>query len=557
MSDRKQHPAVAQSRRAPPRVVVESVEPEIDAGRFAIKRIAGDAVDVTAAIFADGHERVSAALRDRRAGKGRWRETPMQALGGDRWRASFRVGAPGRHEYSLAAWLDAFGTWRDGLARKVQAGLDVASEQLEGAELVRAAAARAGGEDAQALAEAARGLASGAPQAARIDAALAGPLAAAMARHPDRSDETVLPRVLSVTIERERAAVGAWYEFFPRSCGAPGRHGTWKDARERLRHAAEMGFDVVYLPPIHPIGTAYRKGPNNAPAAGPGDPGSPWAIGAAAGGHCAVHPELGDLAEFEAFVAEAGALGLEVALDIAFQCSPDHPWVREHPEWFRHRPDGTLQYAENPPKKYQDVYPLDFGCQDWRGLWQACLDVFLFWIGRGVTIFRVDNPHTKPFAFWEWVIAEVRERHPECVFLSEAFTRPSVLEYLAKAGFSQSYTYFTWRNTRWELTSYLEELGRPPHREFLRPNFFANTPDINPEFLQLGGRPAFQIRLVLAATLSASYGIYGPPYELCVADAGPGPEDYRDSEKYQLRHWDLRAPGNIVHFVRRVNEIRR
>src|SRR5690606_31234383 len=345
-------------------------------------------------------------------------------LGNDRFRASFRVGAPGRHEYGIAAWVDRFATWRDGLARKAQAGVAVASELLEGAALVREAAERAGdGPDAAALAASARALGdAGAPEAERIAAALAEPLAAAMARHPDRSHETVHPRVLSVTIERERAAVGAWYEFFPRSCGPPGRHGTWKDARARLRHAAGMGFDVVYLPPVHPIGATHRKGPNNAPVAGPDDPGSPWAIGAAAGGHCAVHPELGDLREFEAFVAEAAALGLEVALDVAFQCSPDHPWVREHPDWFRHRPDGSIQYAQNAPKKYQDVFPLDFECADWRALWEALRDVFLFWIDRGVTIFRVDNPHTKPFAFWEWVIAEVRERHPECVFLSEAFT---------------------------------------------------------------------------------------------------------------------------------------
>jgi starch synthase (maltosyl-transferring) len=317
-----------------------------------------------------------------------------------------------------------------------------------------------------------------------------------------------------------------------------------------------MGFDVVYLPPIHPIGTTHRKGRNNSPTCQPGEPGSPWAIGGSEGGHCAVHPELGTLDDFEAFVAEAAGLGVEVALDVAFQCSPDHPWVREHPGWFRHRPDGTIQYAENPPKKYQDVYPLDFECEDWRALWDALLEVFLFWIARGVTIFRVDNPHTKPFAFWEWVIAEVRSREPRTVFLSEAFTRPSVMKLLAKAGFSQSYTYFTWRNTKWELTRYLEDLALSESRDYMRPNFFANTPDIAPEFLQIGGRAAFQIRLVLAATLVGSYGIYGPVYELCEGEAIPGTEEYLDSEKYQLRHFDLARPGNIVEFVRRVNRIR-
>jgi starch synthase (maltosyl-transferring) len=317
-----------------------------------------------------------------------------------------------------------------------------------------------------------------------------------------------------------------------------------------------MGFDVVYLPPVHPVGRAHRKGRNNSPSCEPGEPGSPWAIGGPEGGHCAVHPELGTLADFDGFVAEASSLGIDVALDIAFQCSPDHPWVREHPGWFRHRPDGTIQYAENPPKKYQDVYPLDFECEDWHELWHAARDVFLFWAEHGITIFRVDNPHTKPFAFWEWVTAEVRARHPRSVFLSEAFTRPSVMKYLAKAGFSQSYTYFTWRNTKAELTRYLEELTGSESREYMRPNFFANTPDIAPEFLQIGGRAAFQIRLVLAATLTGSYGIYGPIYELCLGDAIPGGEEYLDSEKYQLRHFDLEKAGNIVDFIRRVNQIR-
>jgi starch synthase (maltosyl-transferring) len=430
---------------------------------------------------------------------------------------------------------------------------------LEGAALVEAAARRSTDRaDARFLTEPARRLEADDDPAVRLETAFSTTLSDTMNRHADRSNETRSARVLAVEVERERAGFGAWYEFFPRSSAPePGRHGTFADARNRLRHAAAMGFDVVYLPPIHPIGKTHRKGPNNAPVAAPGDPGSPWAIGAPDGGHCAIHAELGTLADFDAFVAEARQLGLEVALDIAFQCSPDHPWVREHPEWFHHRPDGSIQYAENPPKKYQDVYPLDFECEDWRGLWQALLDVFRFWIEHGVEIFRVDNPHTKPFAFWEWAIAELRAQHPECIFLAEAFTRPRIVEYLAKAGFSQSYTYFTWRNTKHELQSYLEDLDSGETRETLRPNFFANTPDINPEFLQFGGRAAFQIRLVLAATLAGSYGVYGPPYELCVADGGPGAEDYEGSEKYQLRHWNLETPGNIVAFVERVNAIRR
>jgi starch synthase (maltosyl-transferring) len=539
-------------------VVIEAVDPEIDGGRFPVKRIVGDRVVVTASVFTEGHDRVAAALRHRRLGESTWREAPMDPLGGDRWRASFAVPALGRYEYTVCAWVDGFAGWRSGLARKVAARIDVANELSEGAAQVAAAAARASGAHATYLSAAAKRLGSGAPQAERVAAALDDELAAAMARHPDRSNETRYPRVLRVVVERERAAVGAWYEFFPRSCAAePGRHGTFHDAKARLRYAASLGFDVVYLPPVHPIGETHRKGPNNSPTAGPDDPGSPWAIGSSAGGHCAVHPELGTLADFDAFVAEARSLDVEVALDIAFQCSPDHPWVTEHPDWFRKRPDGSIQYAENPPKKYQDVYPLDFECEDWRALWQALLGVFLFWVEHGVTIFRVDNPHTKPFAFWEWVIVEVRDRHPEAVFLSEAFTRPSVMKYLAKGGFSQSYTYFTWRNTKWELTEYLEELTQSESREYMRPNFFANTPDINPEFLQFGGRAAFQIRLALAATLTGSYGIYGPPYELCVADAVPGAEEYLHSEKYEIRHWDLDHPQRITEFVRRINSIRR
>jgi starch synthase (maltosyl-transferring) len=380
-----------------------------------------------------------------------------------------------------------------------------------------------------------------------------------MARHADRSPGASYERVLPLIVERERARFGTWYELFPRSCAAePGRHGTFKDVEQRLPYVAGMGFDVLYLPPVHPVGRAFRKGPNNTLNAGPDDPGSPWGIGAAEGGHTSVHPQLGTLEDFDHLVAAARGHGVEIALDVAFQCSPDHPWVREHPEWFRHRPDGTIKYAENPPKKYQDIYPLDFECADWRGLWQALLDVVLFWAARGVRIFRVDNPHTKPFHFWEWLIAEVRNRYPDTVFLSEAFTRPKVMRYLAKSGFSQSYTYFTWRNTKEEITAYFTELTQTPVREYMRANLFANTPDILSEYLQYGGRPAFQIRLVLAATLGASYGIYGPPFETCEPRAvRPGSEEYLDSEKYQVRHWDWDRPSVFREFITRVNQIRR
>lgn len=540
--------------------MIESIDPEIDAGRFPCKRIAGDTLDVTAAIFTDGHDLLTAVLRHRRAGAENWNETRMQPLGNDRWHARFVVEEIGRYEYGIVAWRDEFGTWRQGLSRKVDAGLEVHSELLEGAAIVAAAAARSTDrDDARTLEKAANRLAAGGDPALRLETALSVALSDTMDRHPDRVAEAHGARVLAVEVERERAGFGAWYEFFPRSCAPqPGRHGTFADARARLRHAAAMGFDVVYLPPIHPIGTTFRKGPNNAPVSAAGDPGSPWAIGAADGGHCAVHTELGSLADFDRFVAEARELGLEVALDVAFQCSPDHPWVREHPDWFRHRPDGSIQYAENPPKKYQDIYPFDFESADWRALWDELASVIEFWIGHGVRIFRVDNPHTKSFAFWEWAITAVREHHPDVIFLAEAFTRPKVMHRLAKLGFTQSYTYFTWRNTRHELTEYFNELAHGPGRDYFRPNAWPNTPDILPEVLQVGGRGAFMARVVLAATLSASYGLYGPAFELLEHQPRePGSEEYLDSEKYQLRRWDLARHDSLAGFVAVLNIARR
>jgi starch synthase (maltosyl-transferring) len=441
----------------------------------------------------------------------------------------------------------------------VEAQHEVASELLEGAELIMQAAKGARAEDGEWLRWWADSITKGNDMAARINAALDPVLSTIMSRYADRSSGLMYPRILRVTVDRERARFGAWYEMFPRSCAdEPGRHGTFRDVEKRLPYVRDMGFDVLYLPPIHPIGRSFRKGPNNSLTAGPDDPGSPWGIGAAEGGHTAVHPQLGTLADFEHLVAAAREHGLEIALDIAFQCSPDHPWVREHPEWFRHRPDGTIKYAENPPKKYQDIYPLDFECADWQALWQALLEVVLFWCEHGVRIFRVDNPHTKPFRFWEWLLAEVQRRYPDTIFLSEAFTRPKVMRHLAKLGFSQSYTYFTWRNTKHELTEYFTELTQTAVREYMRPNLFVNTPDILSEFLQYGGRAAFYIRLVLAATLGASYGIYGPPFETCQHQAvKPGSEEYLDSEKYQIRHWDWERPNVFREFIARVNAIRR
>jgi len=544
---------------APSRVIVEGVRPEVDGGRFPIKRTVGEDVVVTADIFADGHDAIAAVLKHRDAGASAWSETPMSFLVNDRWTGRFAAANPGRHEYTVEAWIDRFASWLKDLAKKAEAGQDVASELLEGAEHVREGSARASGPDADWLRDRSEFLARAGEQAPRVAASLDPNLATVMARYPDRLRSRSYDRILGIMVERERARYGAWYELFPRSCASePGRHGTFADTEARLPYVAGMGFDVLYLPPIHPIGRAYRKGPNNTLTPGPGDPGSPWAIGGPEGGHMAVHPELGTLDDFDRLVAAARGLGLEIALDIAFQCSPDHPYVREHPQWFRHRPDGTIKYAENPPKKYQDIYPIDFECDDWEALWAELRDVFLFWIGHGVTIFRVDNPHTKPFVFWDWVIGEVADRHPGTIFLAEAFTRPKVMHRLAKGGYPQSYSYFTWRNTKHAIREYFTQLTQTAEVEYMRPNLFANTPDILHEFLQVGGRPAFQIRLALAATLGATYGIYGPPFEQCVGTPWkPGSEEYLDSEKYQVRHWDLDAPGTLRDFVARINAIRR
>jgi starch synthase (maltosyl-transferring) len=549
----------AKGERPPSRVIIEGLRPEIDGGRFPIKRTAGEEVVVTADIFAEGHDLIRAVLKHRRSGDDLWAEESMTALVNDAWSGRFVVTAQGRYEYTIQAWVDAFASWRKDLVKRVEAEQDVASELLEGSALVRAAARRARGDDAAWLANRAALLGRGGNQADRIAAALDPELAERVDRYPDRTSAHTYERVLGVMVERERARFGAWYELFPRSCSPePGRHGTFKDVEARLPYVAGMGFDVLYLPPIHPIGRSFRKGPNNTLTPGPNDPGSPWAIGGPEGGHKAVHPELGTLDDFDHLVAAAKSQGLEIALDIAFQCSPDHPYVREHPGWFKHRPDGTIKYAENPPKKYQDIYPINFECDDWKSLYDELRDVFLFWIGHGVTIFRVDNPHTKSFRFWEWVIKEVWDRCPDAIFLAEAFTRPKVMRHLAKLGYSQSYTYFTWRNHKHALTEYFTELTRTESVESMRPNLFANTPDILHEYLQYGGRPAFMTRLVLAATLGATYGIYGPPFELCVGQAlRHGSEEYLDSEKYQIRCWDLFSPGNIRDYVTRINEIRR
>ena len=545
--------------QAPSRVIIEGVSPEIDGGRFPIKRVVGEEVVVSADIFAEGHDIVRALLLHRVSGSSFWTEIEMKPTDNDRWTGSFVAEPQGRHEYTVEAWVDLFASWRRELSKKAEAGQDVSSELLEGAEFLALGAARASGEDSAWLNERARVLKREGDQAERVQAALDPAVADVMDRHPDRSRGHTYEKVLGITIERERARFGAWYEMFPRSCSSePGKHGSFQDTIARLPYVASMHFDVLYLPPIHPIGKAFRKGPNNTLTPGPGDPGSPWAIGGPEGGHKAIHPELGTLEDFDKLVAAAKSLGIELALDIAFQCSPDHPYVREHPQWFRHRPDGTIKYAENPPKKYQDIYPIDFDCDDWQALYPELRDVFLFWIDRGVSIFRVDNPHTKPFRFWEWVIREIWDKHPDTIFLAEAFTRPKVMKQLAKLGYPQSYSYFTWRTDKRGLTEYFTELTQTELVDVMRPNLFANTPDILHESLQHGGRAAFMARFILAATLGATYGIYGPPFELCVGQAWkPGSEEYLDSEKYQVRHWNLDDPNSLRDLIARVNEIRR
>jgi starch synthase (maltosyl-transferring) len=539
------------------RVVIEGVAPEIDGGRYPAKRVVGDSLTVEADIFTDGHDVVSATLLYRKKGSERWQETPMQPLPNDRWRAAFPLDELGRYEYTLEGWVDSFATWRRGLAKKIQAGEDSRVDYTIGAKLIEEAA---GDECPDRLRQWAQLLRddSLAVDVLRTEA-MSADISDLMASHPDRRFAIRYPRELEVVVDPPLAGFSAWYEFFPRSAsGEPGRHGTFKDCEARLPYVASMGFDILYFPPIHPIGRGFRKGKNNSPLAESGDIGSPWAIGASEGGHKSVHPDLGTIEEFRALVEQARSFGLEIALDIAFQCAPDHPYVKEHPEWFRWRPDGTVQYAENPPKKYQDIYPFDFECENWAELWDELKSVFLFWIGHGVRVFRVDNPHTKPLRFWEWVIGEVKREHPETIFLSEAFTRPKVMYNLAKAGFTHSYTYFTWRTTRKEITDYLTELTQTQVREYFRPNFWPNTPDILPEHLQFGGRPAFMGRLVLAATLSSNYGIYGPAFELMEHRAKTfGSEEYLDSEKYELRDWDLNHPDSLRDFIAHVNRIRR
>ncbi len=542
--------SLAQGRK---RVIIEGVTPQVDCGRFAVKRVVGDHVEVQADIYADGHDQISAWLLYRREEERRWQETPMRPLVNDRWQGSFEVKQLGRYRYTLQAWVDAFGTWRRDLQKRVAAGQDVTLQFLIGAKLIEEAAANLKHSEASHLESWIHQLRGEGGEETKLRVALDEDLATLMARYPHKDRVVRLDQELPIMVDRERARFSAWYEMFPHSCG-----GGFKEAESRLPYVAEMGFDILYLPPIHPIGHTHRKGKNNRPAADKDDVGSPWAIGSDEGGHKAIHAELGTFDDFRAFITKAREHGLEIALDIAFQCSPDHPYVKEHPQWFHWRPDGTIQYAENPPKKYEDIYPLDFETADWQALWEELKSVFVFWIEHDVHIFRVDNPHTKPLRFWEWLITDIKRQYPDVIFLSEAFTRPKVMYQLAKLGFSQSYTYFTWRNARWDLTEYFTELTQTEVREFFRPNLWPNTPDILHEYLQTGGRPAFMIRLILAATLGANYGIYGPAFELCEhVPRESGSEEYLDSEKYQIRYWDLDRPDSLRPLIARINRIRR
>jgi len=541
------------------RVVITNVKPEIECGRYPVKRTAGEKVIVEADIFADGHDAVSAAVLYRKQGAGPWIESPMELLANDRWRGQFLVSESGVYEYCLEAWVDRFKSWRRDLQKKAAAGQDIQLDLLIGAGMIEENLKRVPGAGAQSLKEWGRDLRQSGDVTRRIALALSEDLAGVMERYPAKHFASRYQRVLTVRVDRERARFSAWYEMFPRSCAPEaGRHGTLKNCERRLPYVASMGFDVLYLPPIHPIGRSFRKGKNNAVVAGPGDPGSPWAIGAEEGGHKAIHPQLGTLEDFRQLVRKAKENGLEIALDLAYQCSPDHPYVKEHPEWFRHRPDGTIQYAENPPKKYQDIYPFDFETDHWKELWDELKSIVLFWIEQGVRIFRVDNPHTKPLPFWGWLIQDIQRDWPDVIFLAEAFTRPKVMYQLAKLGFTQSYTYFTWRNTKPEITEYFTDLAQTEVREFFRPSLWPNTPDILTEYLQFGGRQAFITRLILAATLGASYGIYGPAFELIENRARESrSEEYLDSEKYEIRSWDTGRPDSLRHVITRVNQIRR
>ncbi|UCH80309.1 MAG: alpha-1,4-glucan--maltose-1-phosphate maltosyltransferase [Nitrospiraceae bacterium] len=539
------------------RVVIENVRPQIEGGRFPVKRAVGEKVEVTADIFSDGHDTVSARILFKGPDDTDWNTSSLLFKENDHWIGEFRVRTVGTYQYTVEGWVDHFRTWQKDVRKKIDAGQDVKVDLHIGLEFLDRAIKKASADDKSKLQNISKEV-RGSNQELAVLTAVGKDLTELMDRYVDLSYASRYQKELLIVVDPKKAVFSAWYERFPRSCAREaGKHGTFKDCEAMLPEIARMGFDVLYLPPIHPIGRIKRKGKNNTPVCAEGDVGSPWAIGAAEGGHKNILPELGTLEDFTRLIGSARDYGIDIAMDIAFQCSPDHPYVKEHPEWFRWRPDGTVQFAENPPKKYEDIIPVNFETDQWKELWEELKSVFIFWLETGVRIFRVDNPHTKSFGFWEWVIHEIKKDYPETIFLSEAFTRPKVMYRLAKLGFTQSYTYFTWRNTKWEFEEYMGELVRTDVREYLRPNFWTNTPDILPEHLQYGGRPAYMMRLVLAATLSSNYGIYGPAFELFVQEAMEGKEEYLHSEKYEVKHWDWDKEGNLKDFIARINKIRK
>ncbi len=538
-------------------VIIENITPELDGGRYPVKREYGDSLNVEADVFKDGHDVLAVWLLFRKKGAARWSKMAMAPLGNDRWGASIWLDEVGRYEYTVRAYGDVYRSWVDEAVKKHKAKQVIDSELLEGRRLVTEAMARAPKGAQKAFKELLGRLDAAVDQAGAVAAATSQEAIQLVAEYPDETWFCEYDKVLEVTVDRVEARFAAWYEFFPRSAGkTTERSATFKECEERLPEIARMGFNVVYFPPIHPIGKSNRKGRNNSVTSKPGEPGSPYAIGSEEGGHKAVEPGLGTLQEFQRFITKCRSHGLEVALDFAINCSPDHPYVKEHPDWFYKRPDGTIKYAENPPKKYQDIYPVNFQCADWPALWQEMRSIIEFWLEQGVQIFRVDNPHTKPVAFWEWMIRSVQQKYPRAIFLAEAFTKPKMMRALAKAGFTQSYTYFTWRNFKHEITEYFTELTQGPMKEYFRGNLFPNTPDILPTILQEGGRAAFQLRAVLATTLSSVYGIYSG-FELCEGQGIPGTEEYFNSEKYEIKVWDWNRPGHIKDLITRLNQARK
>ncbi len=541
----------------PNRLIIEKLNPEINNGLFSIKRVLGEKVKVLAHIYADGHDAISAQLIYKTQNQKNWNALEMTALGNDEWTAEFNIKENQDYQYCVQSWIDHFKTLLSALEKKLAANQNVSFEIEMLSRIVKERALMKGAEIGK-VKKISSLIASSKKENQKINILTSDELSHLMVLRPAKDSFLRYPKILNVSVEREKAGFSAWYEMFPRSCGLSGKHGTFTDCEKLLSHVSKLGFDVIYLPPIHPIGKTKRKGKNNAVVCQNEDPGSPWAIGSCEGGHKSINPELGTLEDFKSFVKAAKTVGIEIALDLAYQCSPDHPYIKEHPQWFKWRFDKTIQYAENPPKKYEDIVPINFETVDVKALWKELKSVVDFWIKAGVKIFRVDNPHTKPFAFWQWLISEVRKENPDIIFLAEAFTRPKIMYMLGKVGFTQSYTYFTWRNTKEEITEYMKTLTKTEVSEFFRPNFWPNTPDILSEIFQKHGRPAFVSRFILAATLSSNYGIYGPAYELCVNEPVPGKkEDYLDSEKYEIKAWDRNRAGNISGLISKVNKIRK